>query len=74
MCVEQRQNRSPRRFRMHLARWGSENPVDFGTRDWYTQRIRANYKPLILLWLLRRRGNPSLSAIQAEKSLFFSTS
>lgn len=36
--------------------------LDFRAQDWYTRANRANVKPLILLILLKRRGNPSLSA------------
>lgn len=38
------------------------NPVDFGTQDWYTRPHRVANKCLILLSLLKLRGNPSLSA------------
>jgi hypothetical protein len=40
--------------------------LDFGARSWYTRRARASVKPLILLSLVKRRGNPSLSAILAN--------
>jgi hypothetical protein len=36
--------------------------LDFGAQYWYTRSDRVNIKPLILLTLLKRRGNPSLSA------------
>ena len=37
--------------------------LDFRAQDWYTRANRANVKPLILLILLKRRGNPSLSPL-----------
>jgi hypothetical protein len=53
-----------------LRFWGSGSAsrrslfyrLDFGARSWYTRRTRASVKPLILLSLVKRRGNPSLSA------------
>jgi hypothetical protein len=36
--------------------------LDIGALDWYTGRDRASDKPLILLFSLTLRGNPSLSA------------
>jgi hypothetical protein len=51
-------------------RWGSGSAsrrrsvyrLDFGARSWYTRHARASVKSLILLSLVKRRGNPSLSA------------
>lgn len=35
--------------------------LDFGTQDWYTRRVRAAIKSLILFYLLKLSGNPALS-------------
>jgi hypothetical protein len=40
--------------------------LDFRTQDWYTRVARASHKRLILLTLLKRRGNPSLSATPSK--------
>ena len=44
--------------------------LDFGAQRWYTGHLRVNDKPLILLTLLKLRGNPSLSATTGTQSLF----
>jgi hypothetical protein len=52
---------------MHFV--GEENFVDFGTQD-YTRRHRAYKKCLILLGFCEWRGNPSLSNLHWNRSLF----
>jgi len=49
-----------------FARWVERYWLDVGAQDWYTRRVRSSNKPLILLYLLKLRGNPSLSTAPSD--------